>query len=892
MRNHICRKILTGFLLLLFCHEAEAETCVREGICDLSQVDWKQGELQVLSGDWQFYWNQLITPEELAQGKGQQTGFFSPDLNWTQAPFPEVASHATGYATYHLQFKLGITEALTIRIPEMASALRVWVNGKEIDSVGQVGTDKNGEIPRKRMVFHQLVPEPGYNTITLQLSNFSRLSIGSRTNIMIGPSRTIIRNHQVDLVKDLFSIGAIFIMAFYHFYLWWIRKNRVSPLLFGLFCLGISVRAMISGEGEVMTLLYPGVPLEIQFKLEYMGLALGFMTLTLLIHELYPKEFSRYISHPVAAIAGLWLLMIIVTPATIYPLVLRPMQLLIAVAGTCEFVALILASVRRREGARIFLAGFALFFIGGISDILSANSIIQMQPLAHVGTLCLVFSQAILLSKRFDQAFDQVEQTEKEVRQLNEVLEHKVKERTDQINTILTNVTSGFLLIDRQGRILPGFTESCRNLLGVQLEAGQILSDAIQLDKSLKKSFRVAITQVFEDSLPTEVSLSQIPSRVRLKERTLGLSCVALRDATQCIHALLFTIHDATDLQEAEHHVRVNEMLLGIIQEKESFKFFMKDYREELKAILIEAEQGHQPKLRSFLHTLKGNLAAFAIQELVTYIHQIEGQNRLEKSDIIALADRFEDLLNSHEKILRLGTWDQQIMEVNRDDFLAVEAYVRQRIKDPDRALIIDLCQKSRQMSIQTYIGPMENSAINLAQRLGKSLRCEIEGKFLRVDEQYAFVLRNLIHIIRNSVDHGIELPEDRGDKGPEGFIRIHFVFDSDSFRISVEDDGAGLKLDKIREKALQLGMAPDRMSDEDLTRAILQHGFSTADSESLISGRGVGMAAVYEAVQKLNGSLDIKNQIGRGVRFEIKLPLLGTHNPALQDLPRNLQIV
>ncbi|MDQ3233817.1 MAG: ATP-binding protein, partial [Pseudobdellovibrionaceae bacterium] len=712
--------------------------------------------------------------------------------------------------------------------------------------------------------------------------------------LMLGPNRTIYREYQLDLVRDLITVGAIFIMAFYHFYLWGIRKSRYAPLYFGLYCLAVSIRTLTAGEGEILTLVFPDTPLELQFKTEYAGMTVGFFALTVLTSELYPKEFSKYMSYVVAVICALWLVMILATPATIYPLFLRFMQMVIAIVGTTQFVSLGLACVRKREGARIFMVGFSMFFLAGLFDILTANNVIQMMPLAHLGTFCIVFTQAIILSKRFDQAFDRVEHAERELRQLNEVLEHKVEERTDQINTILNNVSSGFLLIDRQGRILPGFTESCHGLLGAKLQAGQILPELIQLGDAVRRSFRVAVAQVFEDNMPTEVSLSQIPTRVKLGAKTLGLSCVALRNHEQKIHAVLFTIHDATDLQEAEYQVHINTMLLNIIQEKESFKFFLHDYREDLKAILVETEKDNQPALRTFLHTLKGNLAAFAIHDLVGHIHQIESLPRIEKSNIMAIADHFERLLNDHEKVLRLGTFDSQIVEVNRDDFLAVESYAPHRIKEPDRQNIINLCHKSRLMTIHSYIGPLENGAVNLAQRLGKNIRCEIEGQSLRVDEQYSPVLRNLVHIIRNAVDHGIELPEDRGDKGPEGVIRLQFAFDSAAFCIAVEDDGAGLNLEKIREKAQKLGVASahDRMSDEDLTRYILLQGFSTADSTSLISGRGVGMAAVHEAVQKLQGTLSIKNRVGHGVRFEIKLPLLGTHALGVQDSLRTLQIV
>ena len=135
-----------------------------------------------------------------------------------------------------------------------------------------------------------------------------------------------------------------------------------------------------------------------------------------------------------------------------------------------------------------------------------------------------------------------------------------------------------------------------------------------------------------------------------------------------------------------------------------------------------------------------------------------------------------------------------------------------------------------------------------------------------------------LVHMMRNSVDHGISLPADREKCGKQetGTVSLRAYQKGGSMMIEIEDDGEGLNTQKIRQKAIERGLVgeADNLSDFELNNLIFLPGFSTADKITDVSGRGVGMDVVKKAVEKLRGKVEVQSHSGKGSLFVIRLPL------------------
>jgi two-component system sensor histidine kinase and response regulator WspE len=169
----------------------------------------------------------------------------------------------------------------------------------------------------------------------------------------------------------------------------------------------------------------------------------------------------------------------------------------------------------------------------------------------------------------------------------------------------------------------------------------------------------------------------------------------------------------------------------------------------------------------------------------------------------------------------------------------------------------------------------------DVSKTLGKKVRLEIIGEFTRVDRDILEKLESpLNHLIRNAVDHGIEMPEDRiaAGKPVEGVITLEARHSAGTLIISVKDDGKGIDPDKLRKKIVEKGYAPSdlaaNLSNAELMDFLFLPGFSTAEAVTEISGRGVGLDVVFSMVHEVSGTLRAESIPGQGSTFYLQLPL------------------
>jgi two-component system chemotaxis sensor kinase CheA len=184
-----------------------------------------------------------------------------------------------------------------------------------------------------------------------------------------------------------------------------------------------------------------------------------------------------------------------------------------------------------------------------------------------------------------------------------------------------------------------------------------------------------------------------------------------------------------------------------------------------------------------------------------------------------------------------------------------------------------------RMVPLGPVFRPYLRTVRDLAFANGKQCRVVLEGEEVEVDTSVVEHLRDpLTHLVRNAVDHGIETPDARrrAGKDPCGTVTLTARHEGGSIVVRMSDDGAGLGRARIaaRARALDLASDPERMSDAELFRLVLEPGFSTAGTVTDLSGRGVGLDVVRRGVEALRGSLAIESRPGEGAAFTLRLPL------------------
>jgi two-component system chemotaxis sensor kinase CheA len=196
---------------------------------------------------------------------------------------------------------------------------------------------------------------------------------------------------------------------------------------------------------------------------------------------------------------------------------------------------------------------------------------------------------------------------------------------------------------------------------------------------------------------------------------------------------------------------------------------------------------------------------------------------------------------------------------------------------------------KTRMQPIKKVFGRFPRVVRDLARSLKKEINLELRGEETDLDKNLVEALADpLVHLVRNAVDHGVEMPDTREAAGKTrvGAVVLAAEQEGDHILLSIEDDGGGMDANVLRGKAVEKGMmdqdAADRLTDNECYNLIFAPGFSTKEEISDVSGRGVGMDVVKTKITQLNGTLNIDSHLGKGTRIEIKVPLTLAIMPTL----------
>ncbi len=192
-----------------------------------------------------------------------------------------------------------------------------------------------------------------------------------------------------------------------------------------------------------------------------------------------------------------------------------------------------------------------------------------------------------------------------------------------------------------------------------------------------------------------------------------------------------------------------------------------------------------------------------------------------------------------------------------------------------------DAVMKVRMVPVERTFNRFPRMVRDLSKDLGKSIKLLMSGEETEVDRTVIDEIGDpLIHLIRNSIDHGIESPEIRlaAGKPEHGTVALRAYPDGNTVVIEVEDDGAGINAERVLAKAISKGVITQKESEtmptQEVVNLLFRPGFSTADVITDLSGRGVGLDVVKTKIESLNGTVEVKTTLGHGSKFTIRLPL------------------
>ncbi|MCB0363053.1 MAG: Hpt domain-containing protein, partial [Bdellovibrionales bacterium] len=422
--------------------------------------------------------------------------------------------------------------------------------------------------------------------------------------------------------------------------------------------------------------------------------------------------------------------------------------------------------------------------------------------------------------------------------------------------------------------------------------------------------FQMWLQAVFSQTLPFESLVELAPSTYEHSQgRAIHLEYYLLDPNEKAVAQIVMVATDRTLEKEAakalEDEKQHAKMILKAFKYREQFSRFLNSLEGGISALLVQAGKrigfDADEAFRN-LHTMEGEAGAFSAHEIreacrecqdflepLRILDQGEDPNSLMNSyqqSVKRLAARFDQFLKDSEDIFTmLAVSGEAKIDIDRGDFCILLQELRDLGLDPK--ILEKYSDRYLKQSVQDMLIHYNDIVQLIAEKQGKIVApIEFTGEDVRIyGDRYQFLFDSLVHVFRNSVDHGIEDIEIRLKEGkPEtGRIVINTKLESvrgqNWIEITIADDGMGISADLLREKAknsMPIESQVDWKDDDAVLQWIFHPGMTTRSFAGEFSGRGVGMDAVKKEVVRLGGDIRVESQLRKGTRFIMRIPEIG----------------
>jgi two-component system chemotaxis sensor kinase CheA len=472
-----------------------------------------------------------------------------------------------------------------------------------------------------------------------------------------------------------------------------------------------------------------------------------------------------------------------------------------------------------------------------------------------------------------------------------------LEQRNRKMEALLRNVRQGIFSLDREGVAQDEFSAASVRLLGRSPagERGEHLLCPDQPDERAEWKLGLSDALMEDDPRRKALFVSLLPTEVRIAERVLSADYVPMGEG------LMIALTDITaqkDLQaRLAREARHLDLIASAVSDGENFFHLVEEFRDFVRIGAAPYERQAVSVLYRKVHTFKGSFAQMGFSQLTEALHASEDRLRavVQSEPDEGLVQRmFQDpwldalardlgaveSTLGHDFMVRHGVATLGAEQAQAVVALAQTHVAHLRASGVPRsqwpAWVIDLV-RLRHLSLLTELGKLNREAQRLAKRFEKILLpLTVEGVDAWLDAaRYHDLLQNLGHALRNAVDHGIEAPMERLELGKpkEGRIVIRCRRLGDALFIEMEDDGGGINEERLRDAARELGWDSEKAQSASLLELVCADGVSSKQEASETSGRGVGMGALRQEIQRLGGAMHIHSVRHKGTLLSLSMP-------------------
>lgn len=489
-----------------------------------------QDKMYHLQGEWEFYWQQFVQPDEFNLNH-QPTHYIQTPASWKDI---NINTNITskGYGTYrlHLQFP---EEAIGTRnvfyFDYIGVAYNVWIDGDLVEQVGQVGSTANTETPYLKSNIIHFEPKEETVELVVQVSNHHFREGGIFGDVYVGKSATIVSYFVKQMTQNILLIGGFLFIGIYYLVMYGVSKKDVTFLFVGIIGFLAALRNLLLNE-YIFHILFPTVPWSWMARTEYLCEIIGLFFRVKLIHKLYPAEVNKSFLKATYIIILLITIYYVIAPVYIYTNTLMVAMVIIGIILTYFiFVVGIKAFYYDREGAKLNVYGVGLLGFAGVHDILFYTQVVHTGEILGYSTLLFLMIQGINISDRYAKLMDKNQSLTRSLVRANMTLENKVEERTAKLreaNEKLANINenratmlaqiahdlgSPIVAIETQLTLMKeGYVEPNERLYDQMIQKSgymaRLVQDLFELSKLESKEFKLVKERVSVKEFLNEVN--------------------------------------------------------------------------------------------------------------------------------------------------------------------------------------------------------------------------------------------------------------------------------------------------------------------------------------------------------------------------------------------------
>jgi two-component system LytT family sensor kinase len=396
--------IILGITFMIFfigMMYSSASVLVHKGKVDLSSVDFKQNELVALNGQWEFYWDRLLTPQDfIAEKPPQLDSFIKVPGSWDDKKADNEVYPHHGVATYRLRLNYPSTlKDPALRIQNVTTAYKLYVNGRLSAEVGKVSDKLSSFKDGEKSLILDLPKESQEIELICQVANLNYAKGGLRESPVFGSKQVLEKQKMIFLALQLLFIGSVFIFGIYYLFLFLLQMKNKTALIFSMLCFIVALRSLIFGETALMV-FFPNVTYAVRVYINYLTGYNLMPIMILFVLSIYPLEYKE-ITLSLVLMPTLFFDILLLTSSKFMSTFTNYLYILILLQMIYTMVILIKVVLHKRENGIVMFIAIYIFILTIIQDILHYKGLggINVAYMSLYGNFTVIMAMSLVQAR-------------------------------------------------------------------------------------------------------------------------------------------------------------------------------------------------------------------------------------------------------------------------------------------------------------------------------------------------------------------------------------------------------------------------------------------------------------------------------------------------------------